>query len=101
MQNPIGQIKDLYRLQKEARQMQRQMRAVKISGMSDDELIEIIIDGTQEIQDIFIDNELLSVDRKNDLIKGIKHAMKDAQKKLQKEMMKDIDIGKMKSMMGI
>jgi DNA-binding YbaB/EbfC family protein len=101
MGNPFGQMKDLYKMQKEARQMQKQMKALKISGLSDDELVEVIIDGTQEVQDIFIDDELLTTDKKSDLVKALKKALKDAQKKLQKEMMKDMDMDKMRGMLGM
>ncbi|HEX9804483.1 MAG TPA: YbaB/EbfC family nucleoid-associated protein [Candidatus Dojkabacteria bacterium] len=101
MVNPFTQAKDLWKLQKEAREMQKKMKAIKISGMSDDEKVEVIIDGTQEILELFIDDAMMEVDKKNDLAKGVKQAIKDAQKKLQKEMMKDMDMDKMKSMLGM
>ena len=99
--NPLGQVKDLWKLQKEARDMQKKMKAIKISGLSDNEKVEVIIDGTQDVQDIFIEEDMIVVDRKHDLEKSIKQALKDAQKKLQKELMKDMDLDKMKSMMGM
>lgn len=99
--NPLGQVKDLWKLQKEARAMQKQMKSIKISGLSDNEKVEVIIDGTQEIQDIFIEDDIIVVEKKADLEKSLKQAVKDAQKKLQKELMKDMDLDKMKSMMGM
>jgi DNA-binding protein YbaB len=100
MPNPFSQAKDLWKLQKEARDMQKKMKAIKISGLSDNEKIEVIIDGTQDVQDIFIEDEMMSVENKDMLVRAIKEALKDAQKKLQKEMMKDFDLDKMKSMLG-
>lgn len=99
--NPLGQVKDLWKMQKEAREMQKQMKSIKISGLSDNEKVEIIIDGTQDIQDIFIEEDVIDPDKKEELSKSIKQAFKDAQKKLQKELMKDMDLDKMKSMMGM
>jgi DNA-binding YbaB/EbfC family protein len=101
MANPFSKMKDLWKMQSEARQMQSKMKDIKISGLSKDEKVEVILDGTQEVQDIFIDDSLLNEDKKRDLIKSIKEALKDAQKKLQKEMMKDMDMDKMKSMLGM
>ena len=98
MAGPINQMKDLYKMQKEARAMQKKMRAIKISGISKNEKVEVVIDGTQEVQDVFIDDSIFESDRKRDLEKAIKEAIKDAQKKLQKEMMKDMDMDQIKSM---
>jgi len=78
----------------------KKMREVKISGLSDNEKVEIIIDGTQEIVDVFIADDMVDVDKKGDLEKAVKQAMKNAQKKLQKELMKDMDMDKLRSMLG-
>jgi DNA-binding protein YbaB len=59
------------------------------------------INGTQELEDIDITEELLSPEKKERLVKEIKQALKSAQKKLQKEMMKDMDLDKLKGMMGM
>ena len=100
MAGAFNQMKDLYKMQKEAREMQKKMKTVMVTGMSDNELVEIRINGTQEVEEIEIDDQLLDPDRKKDLIKDIKQALKDAQKKLQKELMKDMDINKLKDMLG-
>ena len=96
----FSQMKDLYRLQKEARKMQKQMKQMTVEGLSKDELVKVAINGIQEIDDIEIAEELLNPARKIDLVDGIKQAMKDASKKIQKEMAKDMDIDKMRSMLG-
>jgi DNA-binding YbaB/EbfC family protein len=96
----FNQAKDLYKLQKEARTMQKKMKQIKISGLSDDEYISVVMDGTQEIEEINIDDSLLSPDKKRELIRSFKQAFKDAQRKLQKEMMKDKDISQIKNMLG-
>lgn len=101
MANPFSQMRDVMKMRKEAQTMQKKMKSIKVSGFSSDEKIEVMIDGTQEVQEIFIDDELMNADEKDQLVKGLKQALKDAGKKLQKEMMKDMDMDKMKSMLGM
>ncbi len=96
----FNQLKDIYKLQKEAREMQKKMKEVKIVGISDDEDVKIFMNGLQEVDTMEISDDLLSVDAKKQLIKEIKGAMKDAQKKLQKELSKDMDISQLKNMLG-
>jgi len=96
----FNQLKDIYKLQKEAREMQKKMKEVKIIGVSDDEDVKIYMNGLQEIDTMEISDDLLGVDNKKELIKEIKEGMKDAQKKLQKELSKDMDISKIKNMLG-
>ncbi len=99
--NTFGQMKDLYKLQKEARQMQKKMKKLRIEGVSKDEKVKIVLNGLQEVSEMQIDDELLTPARKFDLIYDIIEAQKDANKKTQKEMMKDMDLDKMKSMLGV
>jgi len=96
----FGQMKDIYKLQREAKEMQKRMKTVHITGYSDDENVKIDMNGLQEIEDISINDELMSQDRKKELIRAIKEALKDCQHKLQKDMSKDMDIDKIKSMLG-
>lgn len=96
----FGKVGELYKLQKEARAMQKKMKALLIEGDSKDGSVVVRINGTNEVDDIDIEEELLSPEKKNDLIKRLKQAFKAANKKLQKEMMKDMDLDKMKGMLG-
>ena len=96
----FGQAKDLLKLQKEAREMQKKMKQLRVVGESDDERVRITVNGTQEVEDIEIADDLMNIDSKKDLIKGVKAALKDSQKKLQKEMMKDMDISQLRNMLG-
>lgn len=96
----FDQLKDIYKLQKEAREMQKKMKVLMVQGYSDDEDVVVKMNGLQEIDSMEIDDSLLSVDSKKELIKAIQQAVKDAQKKLQKEMAKDMDISQIKSMLG-
>ncbi|MCA9380171.1 YbaB/EbfC family nucleoid-associated protein [Candidatus Dojkabacteria bacterium] len=96
----FGKAKDLYAMQKEAREMQKQMKQLRVQGKSEDELVVISMNGVQEIENIEIHDELMDLSEKNQLVKSLKQAWKDAQKNLQKEMMKDFDMDKLKGMLG-
>jgi len=96
----FDQIKDLYKLQKEAKEMQKKMKQIMVDGYSDDEDVKIRMNGLQEIESIDIDDDLISVENKKDLTKAIIQSVKDAQKRLQKEMAKDMDVSQIKSMLG-
>ena len=98
MKNPLSQAKDLYNLQKEAREMQKKMEQINIHGESKNSEVKMTINGAQEIQNIVIEDFLLSLEQKDRLVQLIKEASKDAQKKLQKELVKDMDLDKLKSM---
>ena len=97
----FGKVGKLIQLQKEAREMQKNMKKINIDGASGKEDVVVRIDGTGEIIDIDMADELLTIDKKEELIKKLIEAYKNAQKKLQKEMMKDFDMEKMKGMLGM
>lgn len=97
----FGKLGEMYKLQKEARAMQKKMKALVIEGESRDGAVIVRVNGVNEVEDIDIEQELLSPERKDDLVKRLKQAFKSANKKLQKEMVKDMDMGKLKGMMGM
>ena len=96
----FDQLKDIYKLQKEAREMQKKMKSLQIVAISDDEEVKITMNGMQEIEEMEIDDALMTIENKRNLIKAIKEAVKDGQKKLQKELSKDMDINQIKNMLG-
>jgi DNA-binding protein YbaB len=100
MAGAFNQLKELYKLQKEARAMQKKMKGIHVIGLSDDELVSVAMNGAQEVEEIEIHDELLTAERKRDLVKSLKQALKDGQKKLQKELVKDMDISQIKGMLG-
>ncbi len=100
MNNPFSQMKDLYKLQREAKEMQKKLRERRLSGESKDGRVKIYMNAAQEYEDIFIDDTLLSESEYETLKTGFKQAFKDFQKKLQKEMMKDVDLDSIRGMLG-
>ncbi len=100
MSNPFGQMKDIYKMQKEAKSMQKRMRQQKVVGESKDGKVVIYMNGAQEFEDFDIDDSLLNPEMFTVLKRSFEEAFKDYQKKLQKEMMKDFDMDKLKGMLS-
>lgn len=84
----------------EAKKMQNRLREKKISGESKDGMLKIFMNGAQEFEDMWIDDDLMDVDMMDRFKKDMKEAFKDYQKKLQKEMAQDLDLDKIKGMLG-
>ena len=93
-------MKDLYKMQKEAKAMQKKLREKTLSGESKDGRVKVFMNAAQEFEDIKIDETLLSPEMIDTLKTGMKQAFKDYQKKLQKEMMKDFDLDSLRGMLG-
>ena len=96
MINPV----ELLRMQSEAKKMQQKLRERRITGESKDGLVKLYMNAAQELEDIRIDDQLLSPDMSDELRKYFKDAFKDYQKKLQKEMVADMDLSQLKNMLG-
>ena len=92
--------KELIKMQMEAKKMQSKLREKKITGESKDKMLKITMNGAQEFEDIQIDENLMDIDMIDRFKKDMSEAFKDYQKKLQKEMAQDIDLYKIKGLLG-
>ena len=92
--------KELIKMQMEAKKMQNRLREKKISGESKDGMLKIFLNGAQEFEDVWVDDDLMDSDMMDRFRKDMKEAFKDYQKKLQKEMAQDIDLDQIKGMLG-
>lgn len=100
MANIFGQMKDLYKMQREAKKMQDKMKKLKVTGESKDGNIRMYFNGAQELEDMTIDSSILNPEDQDRIVEGVKQAYQDFQKKLQKKMAKNFDMDQLKSMMG-
>ena len=96
----IGNPIELLKMQSEAKKMQNKLRERKIKGEAKNGMVRIYMNGAQEFEDIYIDDAYLDPDMSDEIKKGMKEAFKDYQKKLQKEMIQDVDLDQLKSMFG-
>lgn len=86
---------------KQAKQQQDKMKAIQAFGESRNHLVKVHLNGLQELVNITIDETLLAPSRARELKNDIMAAYKDAQQKLQKELMKGMDLEQMKKMLGM
>ena len=100
MNNPLSTAKDLFQLQREAKEMEKKMKEQRYRGKSKKGLVEVVIDGTQDIIDMTIDDILMNVESKESLVRNIQESFADAQKAAQKAMASNMDLDKIKSMLG-
>jgi DNA-binding protein YbaB len=100
MANSFGNMKDLYKMQKEAKEMQKKLRKQVVFGESKDGSVKIYMNAAKEFQDIEISDDLMDPDLKELLKKRMAEAFANLEKKLQKEMAKSFDMDSLKDMLG-
>ena len=71
-------LKDLYKLKKEAAELQKQLEAEKISTTSSDGLVNITLNGSHELIDLQITRDA----SKDEIVKAFKEAYNKAQSEL-------------------
>ena len=98
MNNPLSQIGKINKMRQIGEQKKKEMQAVKVSGVSDKNRVNITLNGLYEIVELDINDELLSVANKELLKKAINSAYSDARKKLEKELAKSMDMKQLMEM---
>jgi DNA-binding protein YbaB len=53
----FGQLKDMYNLQKQAREMKKQLEAEEITGVSKDGMLNLTINGSYELVRVHVKEE--------------------------------------------
>lgn len=87
----LGKIKDMYKLQKQAKEIKKKLKNIHIEA--EEKGVTVTVDGEQEIVSIMISDE--SMQNKSILEKSIKEAFNKALKKSQ-----EIAANEMKAVMG-
>jgi len=89
------QMKDLWKLQSEAKRMQKELRQTVVEAEGEGGKIKVEINGEQNVQKIEIDESLLSPNQKNNLERALVKTLQEGSKAVQK-----IVAQKGKSMLG-
>lgn len=89
----FGQAKDLYKLQKQAKQIKKKLKNLQIEAEVSG--IKITVSAEQEVLDVEISEEMMAPEKKADLQKALKEAINKAVKKSQ-----EVAAEHMKDMMG-
>lgn len=98
--NVFGQMKDLYKMRKQASEMQKKLRKLKLIGESKSGHLKLHMNGAQEFEDVEIDDILLDTEMKKVFKQEMQEAFKDFQKKLQKQARSEFDMDDVKNMLG-
>jgi DNA-binding YbaB/EbfC family protein len=91
--NMFQQMKDLYKMQKQAKQMKKMLKTIQIEAEEDG--ILVVVNASQEVVSIEISPEILAPENKTRIEKAIMSALQRAMKKSQ-----EVAAEKMKPMMG-
>jgi DNA-binding YbaB/EbfC family protein len=91
-------VREMLKMQSEAKKMQKKLKEQKITGESKDGLLKIHMNAAQEFEDVDIDPEIFNPDELDRFKERMKQAFKDYQKKLQKQMAQSMDIDSLKNM---
>lgn len=91
----MQQAKKLYKLQKTARGIQKELKNTEIEAESWDGKVKVIVSADQKLQDITLDPEILSADNAGKIEKALQDAFNEAIKEAQR-----ISAAKMKELSG-
>ena len=91
----FDKMKQLFDIQKKAKQMKRELADVEVNAEKLDGRIKMTFTGEYNIKDLHIDKELLKGENKNLLEDNLKQAINEASGKI-----KSIMMDKMKASMG-
>jgi len=91
-------VREMLKMQSEAKKVQKKLKEQKIVGESKDGQLKIYMNAAQEFEDIHIEPDILNPDELDGMKKRMKQAFKDYQKKLQKQMAQSMDLDSLKDM---
>lgn len=89
----LSKIKNLYELQKKARQIQKELKDIEVEASSNDGWVTVVFNGEQHLTEISISEEALSAENKRELEKDLKNTISQAISRAQAvaaEKMKDV-----------
>lgn len=81
----FGQIKDLYALQKKAKQMQKELKNLEIEAVSDDQSVKVVVNGEMKIVSLEISDDAVKLENKSSLEEAIKETVASAMSRAQQE----------------
>ena len=74
----FGKMKDLYKLQKQAREIQRELRDTEIEARSNDDWVTVVFNGEQHLTEVTLSEEALKPENKKELEKQILNTVSQA-----------------------
>ncbi|QQS59169.1 YbaB/EbfC family nucleoid-associated protein [Candidatus Peregrinibacteria bacterium] len=89
----FGQMKDMYQMQKKAKELKKKLKEIEIEAEEDGVLV--VVNAAQDVVSVEFDDAILAPENKRRIEKNLKIALERAQKKAQ-----EIAAEKMKPLMG-
>lgn len=89
----FGKVKDLYKLQKQAKEIQKELKDTEIEAKSNDGWVTVVFNGEQHITEVSLDADALNPENKKELEKQILNTVSQAisrSQALAAEKMKDV-----------
>lgn len=81
----FGQMKDMYQLQKKAKQLQKELKDLEIEARSSDGIVTVVVNGEMKIVSIDIAAEYMTGENKNHVQNAVKDALTQAMARAQSE----------------
>jgi len=81
----LNQMKQLYEMQKKAKELQRQLEAIKVEKYNASRSLSVIVNGAQKVESVQIDPSWLSPDKKAALESALAEILNQAQEAAQKQ----------------
>lgn len=81
----FGQMKDLYNLQKKAKQMQKELKGLEIEASSANDWVTVVVSGEMKVVSINISDTALAVENKRELEQSLIDAVGQAMSRAQQE----------------
>jgi DNA-binding YbaB/EbfC family protein len=78
-------MKDMYQLQKKAKEVQKQLKSLEIEARSTDGLVAAVVNGEMKIIEVQISDEMLDPSKKSALEMALKDTIGQAMAKAQAE----------------
>ncbi len=79
----IDKAKQLWDLQKKARAIQKELKGTEVEAKAAGGLVTVVFNGEQHIQEISIDEEMLTPEKKRDLERALQQAISEAISRVQ------------------
>jgi len=89
----FSKMKDLYELQKKARQIQKELKNIEVEASSNDGWVTVVFNGEQHLVNIAIAEESLNPENKRELERDLKNTISQGISRAQAvaaEKMKDV-----------
>lgn len=79
----FDKAKQLYELQKKARAIQKELKETEVEAKAANGLVSVVFNGEQHIQEVSIDESLLTAENKKDLEKALQQAIAECISRVQ------------------